>query len=125
PDPMVNEIDLIQKYGKMYGTYNGFVPVLTLTDAELIKQISVKDCNLFVNRRPLGGDNSWISINQFFIEGDHWRRLRTITRPIFTSSKLREMIPLMTQCVERLVLYMNTVATNKNGKWFQIISNTI
>ena len=118
PDPMANEIDLIQKYGKIYGTYNGFDPVLTLTEAEWIKQILVKDFNLFVNRRRLGGDYSLISVNQFFIEDDNWRRVRDITRPNFTSAKLREMVPLMVKSVERLVAYLDTLAAQNGGESF-------
>lgn len=45
------ETGLIKKYGRVMGYFDGSRPNLWITDAELIRNIFVKDFNHFVNRR--------------------------------------------------------------------------
>jgi len=42
---------MFDEYGKMFGTFDGTVPNLWITDAELIRSVLVKDFDHFVNRR--------------------------------------------------------------------------
>ena len=42
---------LVKKYGKTFGYFDGTVPNLWTTDADLIKSVFVKDFDHFVNRR--------------------------------------------------------------------------
>ena len=43
--------DLMKKYGKVMGYFDGRHPNLWITDADLIRSIYVKDFDHFVNRR--------------------------------------------------------------------------
>ena len=55
-------MNLVSKYGKVIGYFEGMQPNLVITDAELIKQIFVKDFDHFINRRVSENSNTF---NQF------------------------------------------------------------
>ncbi|XP_024061005.2 cytochrome P450 3A9-like isoform X1 [Terrapene carolina triunguis] len=92
-----------QKYGKIWGLYDGRQPVLAILDSTLIKTVLVKECyTTFTNRRsfgPTGVLKSAISI----AEDEQWKRIRTVLSPTFTSGKLKEMFPIMTHYGKVLV----------------------
>lgn len=104
------EEEWFQKYGKIYGTFTEKLePTLTITDPELVKQMLVKDFSSFVNRAPFPGGGQTNKM-LFFLENEHWKRVRAITSPAFTSGKLRQMNPLMEQCVLKLMNYFAKVS---------------
>ena len=86
-DPVEHELGLEHKYGKVYGVYTGLLPTLTVNDAELIKNVLVKDFHLFLDRRKLNSYHEIWNLVQFSIEGVDWKRIRAITSPAFTSGK--------------------------------------
>ncbi|XP_045397328.1 cytochrome P450 3A5-like [Lemur catta] len=92
-----------KKYGNMWGFYDGQQPVLAITDPDMIKTVLVKECySVFTNRRlfgPVGFMKSAISIS----ENEEWKRLRTLLSPTFTSGKLKEMFPIVSQYADGLV----------------------
>lgn len=47
------QIRLTKKYGKHFLFYEGPMPCLYISDPDLIKQISIKDFQSFVNRRVI------------------------------------------------------------------------
>ncbi|KAJ6220315.1 hypothetical protein RDWZM_006127 [Blomia tropicalis] len=114
-DPHKNEIEMVQKYGKLYGVYTGMEPVLTIADADLIKQVLVKDFRLFINRRKSRVHHPLRSVSQFVAEDNDWKRLRSITSPTFTSGKLRNMQQMMTKCVNKFVAYLNHIHDTQGG----------
>src|SRR5690606_29916397 len=81
------QLDLVRKYGKIYGVYNGTKQVLNVADPEAIKQMMIKDFHLFVNRRQLSVYHEIFNLNLFNLEGDDWKRVRSITTPAFTTGK--------------------------------------
>ncbi|KAM5261934.1 cytochrome P450 3A12-like isoform 1-T1 [Hipposideros larvatus] len=92
-----------QKYGNMWGFYDGRQPVLAVTDPDMIKTILVKECySVFTNRRsvgPVGFMKNAISLS----EDETWKRIRTLLSPTFTSGKLKEMLPIIDQYADVLV----------------------
>ncbi|NWS25017.1 CP3A9 protein, partial [Polioptila caerulea] len=97
------DTECFQKYGKVWGIYDGRQPTLAVTDPQIIKSVLVKDCyTTFTNRRrtDLAGIlNHAISL----AEDEQWKRLRTVLSPTFTSGKLKEMFPIMKHYGELLV----------------------
>ncbi|XP_023792598.1 cytochrome P450 3A9-like [Cyanistes caeruleus] len=95
--------ECFKKYGKIWGIYDGRQPTLAVTDPQIIKSVLVKDCySTFTNRRRtdlVGVLNNAISL----AEDEHWKRLRTVLSPTFTSGKLKEMFPIMKHYGEVLV----------------------
>ncbi|XP_003798919.1 cytochrome P450 3A4-like isoform X1 [Otolemur garnettii] len=98
-----SDLECYKKYGKMWGLYDGQQPVLAITDPEMIKTVLVKECHsVFTNRRsfgPLGLMKSAISLSV----DDEWKRIRTLLSPTFSSGKLKEMFPIMSQYGDVLV----------------------
>ncbi|XP_030788466.1 cytochrome P450 3A5 isoform X3 [Rhinopithecus roxellana] len=98
------DTECYKKYGKCGGeTQDGQLPVLTITDPDMIKTVLVKECySVFTNRRPLGPVGlmkSAISI----AEDEEWKRIRSLLSPTFTSGKLKEMFPIIAQYGDVLV----------------------
>ncbi|XP_032930153.1 cytochrome P450 3A9-like [Catharus ustulatus] len=95
--------ECFKKYGKVWGIYDGRQPVLAVTDPQIIKSVLVKDCyTVFTNRRRfdlVGVLRNAVSL----AEDEHWKRLRTVLSPTFTSGKLKEMFPIMKHYGEVLV----------------------
>ncbi|NXN94584.1 CP3A9 protein, partial [Rhinopomastus cyanomelas] len=95
--------ECFQKYGNIWGIYDGRQPVLGVMDPQIIKAVLVKECySTFTNRRHVdlaGVLKDAISL----AEDEHWKRLRTVLSPTFTSGKLKEMFPIMKHYGEVLV----------------------
>ncbi|KAJ8953897.1 hypothetical protein NQ318_019137 [Aromia moschata] len=89
------------------GIYQFLIPTLVIKDPDLIKQVTVKDFDHFVDHRtfisedtdPLGGKNL------LFLKGQKWREMRAILSPSFTASKMRSMFELISECAENFVQY--------------------
>ncbi|XP_069342592.1 cytochrome P450 3A4 isoform X2 [Eulemur rufifrons] len=87
----------------LYLVYEGQWPVLAITDPDMIKTVLVKECySVFTNRRPLGPVGFMKSAISFS-EDEEWKRIRALLSPTFTSGKLKEMFPIMSQYADMLV----------------------
>jgi len=86
-------------------------------DLELIKPIGIKNFDSFqdhlffgsesTNRDPLFGKNL------FALRGEQWRDARTLLSPSFTSSKMRAMFQLMSECAVNFSEYLVKAPTDK------------
>uniref|UniRef100_A0ACB8FL04 Uncharacterized protein n=1 Tax=Sphaerodactylus townsendi TaxID=933632 RepID=A0ACB8FL04_9SAUR len=89
------DLECYQKYGKLWGIYDGRQPVMVILDSTIIKNILVKECyTYFTNRRDFGlnGDlESALSV----AKDEQWKRIRTVLSPTFTSGRLKEMFPII------------------------------
>jgi len=78
------------------------MPIFVIRDPDLISTIAIKqfdnfcDHHGFVNEilDPIAGRNL------FNLKGDHWREMRKLLSPSFTSSKMKMMFGLICQCAE-------------------------
>ncbi|KFQ99861.1 Cytochrome P450 3A24, partial [Nipponia nippon] len=92
-----------EKYGKIWGIFDGRQPVLAVLDPILIKNILVKECyTIFTNRRNFGL-NGILESALNVAEDEKWKRIRTVLSPTFTSGKLKEMFPIINHYGEKLV----------------------
>ncbi|XP_039957017.1 cytochrome P450 6g1-like [Bactrocera tryoni] len=93
-------------------------PALVLREPELIKTVLIKEFLKFANRSagcdphndPLGSNNL------FFIRNPKWKDLRTKLTPVFTTGKIKQMYPLMTEIGTELEAHLKSYA--KNGDAF-------
>ncbi|XP_077861674.1 cytochrome P450 3A8-like isoform X2 [Saccoglossus kowalevskii] len=102
------EQEWIQKYGKVFGTYEGRRPVINFADPEICKQITVKHFSSFVNRRPVPLRGKPMDSNLTVLRGDQWKEVRNTLTPSFTAAKMKLMAPLINQCANDLVENMET-----------------
>ncbi|NXP12998.1 CP3AO protein, partial [Thinocorus orbignyianus] len=92
-----------EKYGKIWGIFDGRQPVLAVLDPVLIKNILVKECySIFTNRRNFGL-NGILESALNVAEDEQWKRIYTVLSPTFTSGRLKEMFPVILHNGEKLV----------------------
>uniref|UniRef100_A0AAU7N4W7 unspecific monooxygenase n=1 Tax=Maruca vitrata TaxID=497515 RepID=A0AAU7N4W7_MARVT len=96
---------------KLVGLYRGFQPVLLVRDLELLKQVLVKDFHVFQDR-GMSRSRSKLSKNLFATGGETWKILRKTLTPVFTSRKLKDMIPLVLKCVNNFTKYVDSLVEN-------------
>lgn len=84
-----------------------------LTDPELIKRVTIKDFDHFVNHNEMFKDVDTIFGKSLVgLLNQKWRDMRAILSPIFTSSKMRSMYGLLTIHVQDFIVHFDKKATN-------------
>ncbi|VDP08173.1 unnamed protein product [Soboliphyme baturini] len=83
-----------QQYGKVFGYMEGGKPVLVISDVDMVEEVLVKNFSNFYSRRTrpirLGCLDSE-KVNVFSANGYRWKRLRMLSTPAFSPSKLRQI----------------------------------
>ncbi|XP_051170741.1 cytochrome P450 9e2-like [Leptopilina boulardi] len=85
---------------KYFGLFDFMNPVIVLRDMELIKTVTVKNFENFPNHK-IFFDESWeplFSKNLFALQNEKWHNVRTLLSPAFTSSKMKIMYKLISEC---------------------------
>lgn len=93
---------LLNRYS---GCYQFLTPTLLLRDPDLIKQITIKDFDHFMDRRSVIPEDSepLFSKNLFSLRGQQWKNMRATLSPSFTSSKMKDMFTLISECAHDFV----------------------
>ncbi|XP_060116486.1 cytochrome P450 3A21-like [Heteronotia binoei] len=95
--------DCYEKYGKIWGFYDGRTPVLGVADPAIIKTVLVKECySTFINRRDVG-PMAELEEGVLTAKDEQWKRLRTLLSPTFTSGKLKDMFPIIVHYAKSLM----------------------
>lgn len=86
----------------------GFSAGVFVMDAELLKNIFVKDFDHFANRRSFGCQESDFYMKRmlFFKNGEGWKGLRMKMSPTFTTGKIRRMFKTFKKASESMTSYM-------------------
>ncbi|CAH2269490.1 jg27299 [Pararge aegeria aegeria] len=94
--------DLDQYYNnypeeRFVGKYEFLRPVIIVRDLDLVKRITIKDFEHFLDHRGLTADNvePLFSRNIISLKGQEWKDMRSTLSPAFTSSKIKLMVPFM------------------------------
>lgn len=104
--------------GRFGGMYFATSPAVLIKDPDLIKQIMIKDFEIFPDRGwyidekvdPLTG-------NLFTYEIEKWRHMRSKLSPTFTSGKLKQMVPIFITIGQRLQKHVDDAITNANNQF--------
>ncbi|XP_017882560.1 cytochrome P450 6k1 [Ceratina calcarata] len=102
--------------------YAGFYifdkPYLLVRDPELVKNVLVKDFNVFSNRyaTPDAKHDRLGYSNVFMMKNPAWKFLRGKLSPFFTSGKLKKMFDLMLVIVDDLEKHLESLHLEGNGK---------
>ncbi|CAG9806322.1 unnamed protein product [Chironomus riparius] len=114
-DVMMNSYNKLKGKGNIAGFYNIFEPTYLVTDLEVLKEITVKDFNKFVNRGVfVNEENEPLTGHLFSIEDDRWRFIRNKLSPVFTSGKLKNMYSTISNLGGNLIKAIER--KTKNGK---------
>jgi cytochrome P450 family 9 len=87
------------------GIYQFLLPTLLIRDPDLIKQITVKDFDHFVDHRGFVPTESdpLLGKSLFSLSGMKWREMRSTLSPSFTSSKVKYLFSIISQNGEQFV----------------------
>lgn len=98
---------------KFAGYFEGRRPILIALDPELIKHIMVRDFQHFVDRPTVSIRGTPYVENMLInMKGQHWRSVRALLTPAFSSGKLKVMETLVEQCGK----HMGTFLQNESNK---------
>ncbi|CAB3252953.1 unnamed protein product [Arctia plantaginis] len=93
--------DLYYKFSgeRFVGRFEFTNPVLYIRDLELIKKITVKDFEHFLDHRIMIDEkmDPLFGRNLLSLKGQEWKDMRSTLSPAFTSSKMRLMVPFMVE----------------------------
>ncbi|XP_054155184.1 cytochrome P450 3A29-like [Oppia nitens] len=108
-----------KKYGRVYGSYDLFRKLLVINEPDLLRDIMVKDFNVFPDHKHMNLGSSTVNISLFFLPGnDQWKRVRSILSPAFTSGKLKAMMSHISDISDKFVQSLNS--HTKTGAAFNI-----
>jgi len=92
-----------KQYGKVYKMYLGRFPMITVADPEMLRHILVRDFDKFPNRPDFTRSNPPLDVGLFSAQDDTWRRIRSILTPMFSLSKLKEVVPIIEDATDPLM----------------------
>ena len=92
-----------EKYGKVFGFYEGNIPTLAVADPDVVREILIKQFNKFEQRQPLLDNPDLPDADIFIAKGDRWKRIRGLTTPTFSAKKMKTMSPLVHQSIDKLI----------------------
>jgi len=107
----LHDIELAEKYGKVYGTFEGTLPNLYVNDTKLIKSIFVKDFDHFINRRNFDvSEVKFLRKMVSLMENQEWKDVRSALTPSFTTGKIKRYSVQMKECADQLSEKLISVA---------------
>jgi cytochrome P450 len=90
-----------EKYGRIYGYFEGHTPILVISDPDLLQDIFIKSFSNFHSRRGLPLEDLHAkAVHIFSAPGLRWKRQRFVINPTFSSAKLKQMTPLIHHSVD-------------------------
>ncbi|XP_049539830.1 probable cytochrome P450 9f2 [Anopheles darlingi] len=111
---------------RLYGTFEMLTPMFVVRDPELIKRITVKDFDHFVNHRAMfaAADDPTSSVllskTLFVLNDQRWRDMRTTLSPTFTGSKMRQMFELIVECSTSMVQHYRQQARDQGPQVHEV-----
>ncbi|XP_017041063.1 probable cytochrome P450 9f2 [Drosophila ficusphila] len=109
---------------KFFGIFEQRQPLFMIRDPDIIKQITIKDFDHFINHRNTfgtGGDDDPHDMSNLFgsslfsMRDARWKDMRSTLSPAFTGSKMRQMFQLMNQVAKEAVGCLKSEQTSEEG----------
>nr|BBE49552.1 cytochrome P450 monooxygenase [Adoxophyes honmai] len=90
---------------RFIGHYQFLKPDLIIRDVDLLKNITIKDFEHFIDHREFVNEemDPIFGANMFSMKGQTWKDMRSTMSPAFTSSKLKHMIPFMVEVGDQMI----------------------
>lgn len=115
-----------KRYGRIYGSYQGLIPSLVVSDPDVLREICVKDFKSFVNKSDdkVSGNTLWdqMVLHQ---QNEEWKHTRSSLSPMFTTAKLKSMVPKMTKTMDRFTkLLLTKLNTRQPANLCQLLEKS-
>nr|AAR37015.1 cytochrome P450 [Helicoverpa armigera] len=103
---------------RFVGRYEFLRNIVMIRDLELVKSITVKDFEHFIDHRMLADADvePLFGRNLFSLRGHEWKEMRSTLSPAFTSSKMKAMVPFMMEVSEQLINFLKMQIKESGGK---------
>nr|ACZ97417.2 cytochrome P450 CYP9A36 [Zygaena filipendulae] len=90
---------------RFVGSYEFVNPMTIIRDVDLIKKITVKDFEYFLNHRVILNEDTdpFFGRSLFSLQDQKWKDMRSTLSPAFTSSKIRLMVPFMEEVGDQMI----------------------
>ncbi|CAK1596655.1 unnamed protein product [Parnassius mnemosyne] len=107
---------------RFIGRFEFLSPMVMLKDIDLIKKITVKDFEHFLDHRSLVNENvdPFFGRNLFSLKGEEWKDMRSTLSPAFTSSKMRLMVPFMVEVGEQMIKSLKKEIQTSPGEYIDV-----
>ncbi|XP_063534364.1 cytochrome P450 6B2-like, partial [Cydia strobilella] len=93
---------------KVVGIFRMTTPTILVRDLDILKHILVKDFDNFVSR-GVEFSQTGLGQNLFHSDGETWLGLRSRFSPIFTNSKLKNMLYLINDRADKFTNYVSEI----------------
>nr|WNK22289.1 cytochrome P450 [Athetis lepigone] len=102
---------------RFVGRFEFINELVVVRDIELVKKITVKDFEHFLDHRSIfSTSDSFFSRNLFSLKGQEWKDMRSTLSPAFTSSKIRVMVPFMVEVGDQMMSSLSKkIKESKSG----------
>jgi cytochrome P450 len=95
------------KYGHIFGYFEGHTPILVISNPDILQDVFIKSFSNFHSRRESPFVNPHAKeVSVFSAVGFRWKRQRFVLNPTFSSLKLKQMLPLVHRSIEILMTKM-------------------
>ncbi|CAL1528688.1 unnamed protein product [Lymnaea stagnalis] len=94
--------DWTKLYGDVFGYFEGYTPVMAVSDPDILRNVLLKDASNFMKRKPFPLAPRK-SLGLFLEDGQQWKRSRALLTPAFSTGKLKKMTPIMSEAADILV----------------------
>ncbi|XP_029173037.1 cytochrome P450 9e2-like [Nylanderia fulva] len=113
---MVQKIYNLNRDAKYVGFFDSMNPVVVIRDPELVKLIGIKNSELFPEHRAFIDEvnDPLLGKNLFSLRGEKWKDVRNLLSPAFTSSKMKAMFKLMSDCAANFTEFLSKMPSDKN-----------
>ncbi|KAK5641876.1 hypothetical protein RI129_010423 [Pyrocoelia pectoralis] len=110
-------VDLQNRYrdDRYVGINMFLMNIILIKDPALIKEITIKEFDSFVNHHPFLSEETEPLFGKalLLLQGDRWKGMRATLSPSFTSSKMRGMFKLFDECTEQLIEYLQEKGSSR------------
>ncbi|XP_020280583.1 cytochrome P450 9e2-like [Pseudomyrmex gracilis] len=105
----------LNRDAKYIGLFDGMNPIVMIRDPELIKTVGVKQFESFTDHRAFidEANDPMFGKNLFSLRGEKWKDVRSLITPAFTSSKMRSMFTLMSDCAVSFTDFLSNLPPDK------------
>lgn len=105
-DPASNAVNAFPR-DRVVGYYDFLTPTYVINDLELLKKITLKDFDHFVDRLTFIDDNDPLFGRILMsLKGTEWKAMRSTLTPAFTSAKIKYMIEFMVEVGNSMVKFL-------------------
>ncbi|KAJ2939820.1 hypothetical protein O0L34_g18014 [Tuta absoluta] len=108
---------------RFVGRFEFMKPLVLIRDLELIRKVTVKDFEHFLDHRDLGNSSTADPLffrNLIFLKGQEWKDMRSTLSPAFTSSKIRLMVPFMVDVGNQMVLNLKKSIKESGSEYLDV-----